>query len=78
MKALLSLEEGGCWKAFSADTQFCIEVLFDWTCACYPQVFLENLGTCKIISHKTQILTEYGIKRFYKAGRVQRYSDEIL
>lgn len=65
-------------KSISTDTQFCIEVLFDCTSACSPQVFLENLGTHKIINHKTRILTEYGMQRFYKAVRVQWYSGEIL
>lgn len=75
---LLSSEQGECWKAFSTDTQFDIEVLFDCTSAFFPQVLLENLGTCKIFNHKTQILTEYGLKRFYKAVGGQWHSDGIL
>lgn len=74
----LSLEHGECWKEFSTHTQFRIEVLFDCTSACSSQVFLENLGTRKIINHKTQISTEYEVKRFYKAVRLQQYSDETL
>lgn len=75
---LLSWEQGEYWKALSTDTQFYIEVLFDCTSACFPLELLENFGTCKVINNKTQILNEYGLKRFYKAVGVQWYSDEIL